>query len=240
LKNENLKHLINPKNYKEEITMLKKEKVLMFAAIGLVILAFVFCYPEYIVNLNHDYQPGLSSWKRTEGSEVKHEAKYKYNQNGDITAIEIYVKGRPYGTWSFLDYVNVKDNATGENIKYRVCTRRVHFNETTHLKDWEDSTIVVVIGDFPKIKTLITKDGKGKYNYIDRYEYDDAGRKTKATRTTYTTSGQKTITEEYTYEDSNNIGVVPETYYFKIPYVYYNISDYIFWCTEATKSFSLE
>jgi len=221
--------------------MLKNNKLLMLAAIVLLILAFINCAtPEYIVQREHDFQPGLSSWKYTYNSTLKQEAKFNYNDEGDLISIEIYASGRPYGIWSYLDYITVKDDEFGQETKYRVCSRRVHYNESSGRVDWHDSTLVVVINNKPLIKTLVTRDGKGNYKYVDRYEYDELGRKTKMSRTIFNTSGTTIVKEEFTYEGEYDIGVSPETYYFKIPYVYYNINEYIFWCTVADETYSLE
>lgn len=213
----------------------------MFAAASLLILAFIYCSsPEYVVNREHDFQPGLTNWKYVVDNNVKQEAKYKFNEDGDIIAIELFAFGKPYGIWSNLDYITVKDSTTGEEIKYRVCARRVHFNASSRLKDWEDSTVAVVINNVPKIKTVITKDGKGNKLYTDSYEYDDLGRKIRATRTRYNSSGNTTVTDEYTYISDKNIGIQSEEFYYKIPNVYYSFEDYINWCTKAYVTTTLE
>lgn len=220
--------------------MLKNTKLSMLAAIVLLMLAFINCAtPEYITQRRHDFQPGLSSWKYTYNGTLKQEAKFKYNDVGDLIAIEIYASGRPYGIWSYLNYITVKDEF-GDETRYRVCSRRVHYNETSGKVDWQDSTSVVVINNNVLIETLVTRDGKGNYKYVDRYEYDELGRKTMMSRSIFNTTGTTIVKEEFNYEGEFILGVSPKIYYFEIPYVYYNINDYIFWCTVADETYSLE
>jgi len=139
-----------------------------------------------------------------------------------------------------LDYITVKNSEYGNEIKYRVCARRVHYNESSRKIDWVDSTIVVVINDKVLIQTLITRDGKGNYKYVDRYDYDELGRKTKMSHSVFSSTGTTVSKEEFTYEDENNIGVSSQSYYFRIPFVFYNLSDYISWCTVAEETIQLE
>jgi hypothetical protein len=217
--------------------MLKNNKLLMLVAIALLVLAFIYCAtPEYIVQREHEFQPGLVDWQYSYDNALKQEAKFKYNSEGDISSIELYALGKPYGIWSYLNYITVKDDETGYEVKYRVCSRRVHYNENTRKIDWQDSTIAVVINNKVLIQTLTRMDGKGKNTFIDRYEYDDLGRKTRMSHSVYSNAGTTVTMEEFTYQDEKNLGVITEPYYFTIPYVYYNLTDNISWCTVAKET----
>lgn len=214
--------------------MYKKEKILLYSSVILLILAILACatqMPLPVYKKSHDFQIGLSSWKYTNNFKVEQETKFNYNNNNELVSIEFFVEGKPYYINSYLKYITINDSL-GNKIKYRYCARRAYYNRMS-VKGWEDSTSIIIINNEIKIKSMVTMDGTGKLKYRDEYEYDKIGRKTKAARIF---SDNTIIKHEYSYENENNLGIVSKEYYFEIPYIYYNIDEYAEWCSIASKN----
>lgn len=207
--------------------MLTKEKKLLFISVLLLFLAALACDVPVYITRDHDMSNGLTEWKYYVNGSMQQATKYLYNSEGDIKAIEFYSNDKLDFICSYLEYVSITDSA-GKEIKYRICTNRINYS--AGVKNWEEKTSYIVIQNIPYIKTLEFSGSSG--NYKDEYQYDDWGRKLKATRTM--ADGTK-YEHEYTYSGNNNLGIVPETFYFQIPAVYYNRNKYINWCTLASQ-----
>ena len=214
--------------------MLAKEKLLMILSIVLLFFAAIACVsePPVLKVRYHDFHEGLDNWRCIVNDKTEQETKYSYNERSELESIEFFLSDKPIFITSYLEYVSVKDSL-GHEVKYRYCSKRIHYNEINYKRDWEEIITIAIINNKPKIKSLTTNDGVGQLKYHDEYEYDEKGRKKSATRTfkdnTYTKY-------EYTYSDGKNLGVRPEEYYFEIPRVYYNLKEYINWCTLATET----
>ncbi|MFH1195230.1 MAG: hypothetical protein V1720_05930 [bacterium] len=207
--------------------MLTKEKKLVIASVLLLFLAALACEQPIFLTKDHDLSNGLTSWKYSVNGKLQQETKYLYNAEGDLTGIEFYVDDKMDYICSYLEYVTVNDSSDKE-LKYRICTKRISYS--MGVKNWEEKISFVVLNNVPLLKKLEST-GSG-VNYTDEYEYDDLGRKLKAIRTW--SDGTK-YESEYTYSDDKNLGVLPETFYFEIPSVYYNRNKYISWCTLASQ-----
>lgn len=217
--------------------MPNKDRILMYLSVALLFLAIVACVPPTTTLIRlHDYQDGLISWKCIVDNKPEQETKYSYNDKGDLVSIEFLSSGSPYFISSYLEYITVKDSA-GKEVRYRYCSKRIHYKEATHLKDWEEVTTIIVINTKPKIKSIVTSDGTGALMYRDEYEYDQEGRKITAIRTH---EDGKYTRYEYTYDKGKQLGVVSEEYYFETPQVYYNLRQYLNWCTLASLRIPIE
>jgi hypothetical protein len=217
--------------------MWNNDKVLMCLALGLLLLAIAACSPQATtISRNHDYQDGLVSWKCSINNNPEQETKYNYNDRGDLISIEFFMNGQPFHIASYLDYVTVKDSS-GKEVRYRYCTRRIRYGDGSHQKDWEEATSVQVINNAVKISSMVTNDGSGALMYRDEYVYDKEGRKTSAIRTFKDNS---VIKHEYAYSAGKKLGVAAQEYYFETPSVFYNIRQYVNWCTLASVKIPVE
>jgi hypothetical protein len=84
---------------------------------------------------------------------------------------------------------------------------------------------------------MVTTDGTGSLKYRDEYEYDQEGRKITAVRTQ---KDNKQVKYEYTYDSGKKLGIVSEEYYFETPQVYYDLRQYLGWCTLASQNIPIE
>jgi hypothetical protein len=217
--------------------MWNNDKFMMCIALGLLLLAICACSPQAtIISRNHDYQDGLVSWKYSINGNPEQETKYSYNDKGELISIEFFASGGPIHIASYLEYVSVKDS-TGKEVRYRYCAKRTRFGDATHQKEWEETTTIQVINNAVKLSSMVTNDGSGALMYRDEYGYDKEGRKTSAIRTFKDNS---TIKHEYAYSPAKKLGVGVQEYYFEIPNVFYNIRQYVNWCTLASVKIPVE
>ncbi|MBN2441322.1 MAG: hypothetical protein JXJ04_08245 [Spirochaetales bacterium] len=235
---------------------MKKDVRLIIYAVILVGLASLACMSAPAKKTSadikdHGFYEGLTNWKYYNDGKLENETKFSYDEKGNLEEIKVYNLGKPH-IFSYLDYYTLpksqddddkdkdkdkdKDDEEKE-ITYRVLKKQEFFNVSRNERIWLKEIEIIVVDNYPLIKTLAKTGKNGVLIYKDEYEYDKKGRTLSSIRT----YKDGTITRhEYSYEDGATLGVKKSRYYMNTPEVYFARNKYINFVTDAHKKITLK